>query len=350
MSAPTPAPTSSAAERQAFYDKLDGRNLAPLWEVLKGLLPNEPRSRAVPHRWAYRDLRPLLLESGDLLTAAEAERRVLVLENPALSGGSRATATIYAGIQLITPGETAPAHRHTPSALRFMMEGQGAITAVGGERTQMRKGDFVITPSWAWHDHGNEGTDPCVWLDVLDLPLVGFLEAGFNEHYNDAQHSITRPEGDSNARYGEGLVPLTASSPYGATTPIFNYPYSKTRPALLAAAGGAAPDPHDGVALRYANPLDGGWPMPTISAWMVHLPAGFETAPIRSTDGQVMCLVEGRMQAQFGETDLTLDENDVAVCPGWTWRRLRAVTDCFVFCASDRVVHEKLGLFREQRG
>ncbi len=275
---------------------------------------------------------------------------MLVMENPALKGTSRATATIYAGIQLILPGETAPAHRHTPSALRFMMEGVGAITAVGGERTVMRKGDFVITPSWAWHDHGNEGADPCAWMDVLDLPLVGFLEAGFNEHYNDMQQSITRPEGDSNARYGEGLVPINAAGPYGLTTPIFNYPYAKTRPALLAAARGGAPDPHEGVSLRYANPLDGGWAMPTIAAWMMHLPAGFETAPMRSTDAHVLCLAEGEVAARFGETELALEENDTAACPGWTWRSYLAVRDSFLFCASDRVVHEKLGLYREERG
>jgi gentisate 1,2-dioxygenase len=342
--------SDTQSQRAEFYARLDRQDLAPLWEVLRGLLPNEPRSKAAPHKWDYASLRPLLLESGRLLTAQEAERRVLVMENPALRGASRATATIYAGIQLILPGETAPAHRHTPSALRFMMEGEGAITAVGGERTTMRKGDFIITPSWAWHDHGNEGQGPCAWLDVLDLPLVQFLEAGFNEHYNDNQQSITRPEGDSNARYGEGLLPLNAQSRYGLTTPVFNYPYAKTRPALVASAKGDAPDAHEAVSLRYANPLDGGWAMPTISSWMMHIPAGFETKPIRSTDAQVMCLAEGQLEARFADTELSLVENDTAVCPGWTWRQYRAVKDSFLFCASDRVVHEKLGLFREERG
>lgn len=341
---------STDAVRQEFYDRLAARDMAPLWEVLKGLLPSEPRSKAAPHHWRYGDIRPLLLESGALLTAQEAERRVLVLENPALKGMSRATATMYSGIQLILPGETAPAHRHSPSALRFMLEGEGAITAVGGERTTMRRGDFVITPSWAWHDHGAEGDDPCAWLDGLDLPLVQFLEAGFNEHYNDARQTITRPEGDSMARFGSGLLPLKAHSPYGATTPIFNYPWAQTRPALVAAAAGAAPDPHEAVSLRYANPLDGGWAMPTISAWMMHLPAGFETAPIRSTDALVMCLAEGRLTAGIGSQTYALEERDVAVAPGWTWRRFRAETDSFLFCFSDRVVHEKLGLWREERG
>jgi gentisate 1,2-dioxygenase len=342
--------TTASAAREEFYGRLDTQDLAPLWEVLRGLLPSEPASKAVPHAWSYRKLRPLLLESGALLTAEEAERRVLVYENPALRGSSRATATLYAGVQLILPGETAPAHRHSPSALRFMMEGEGAITAVGGERTTMRKGDFVITPSWAWHDHGNEGTGPCAWLDGLDVPLVQFLEAGFNEHFNDSRQTITRPEGDSLARFGEGMLPLGAQSPYGMTTPIFNYPYSRTRPALLAMAQGSEPDAHMAHTLRYANPIDGGWAMPTLSAQMTYLPAGLETAPIRSTDSAVFCVAEGRLSARFGETDLTLEENDVAACPGWAWRRFRAETDCFLFSFSDRVVHEKLGLWREERG
>lgn len=342
--------TSTPAQRQEFYGRLATRNLAPLWEVLRGLLPSEPRSKAAPHRWVWRELRPLLLESGHLLTAQEAERRVLVLENPALAGMSRATATMYAGIQLIMPGETAPAHRHTPSALRFMLEGEGAITVVGGERTTMRRGDFVITPSWAWHDHGNEGTGPCAWLDGLDLPLVQFFEAGFNEHYNDGNQSLTRPEGDSLARYGAGLLPLNATSRYGLTTPIFNYPYERTRAALVAAAAGEAPDPHEAVTLRYANPIDGGWAMPTMAAWMMHVPAGFETRPMRSTDGQVMALAEGALTAQIGDQRYDLAESDVAVAPGWTWRSYRAEKDSFLFVFSDRVAQEKLGLYREQRG
>lgn len=338
------------AVRQEFYDRIGQQDLAPLWEVLKGLMPSQPQSKAQPHAWEYSALRPLLLESGDLLTAEEAERRVLVLENPALRGQSRTTSTLYAGIQLIMPGETAPAHRHSPSALRFMMEGEGAFTAVGGERTTMRKGDFVITPSWAWHDHGNEGTGPCAWLDGLDIPIVQFLEAVFNEHFNDQRQTITKPEGDSMARFGEGMLPLGAESPYGRTTPIFNYPWSRTKPALEAMARGADPDPHMGHTLAYANPIDGGWAMPTLSAQMTYLPAGFETAPIRSTDSMVFCLTEGRVTAQLGDADFRLEENDTAACPGWSWRRFRAEEDSFLFSFSDRVVHEKLGLWREERG
>lgn len=343
------APSSSPEQRQGFYDRLEPQNLAPLWEKLKGLLPDEPKSKAAPHRWRYSDVRPLVMESGKLLTAQEAERRVLVLENPALPGMSRATSTMYAGIQLIMPGETAPAHRHTPSALRFMLEGEGAFTAVGGERTTMKRGDFIITPSWAFHDHGNEGTDPCAWLDGLDLPLVAFFEAGFNEHYNDERQSIVRPEGDALARFGSNMLPLNATSRYGMTTPIFNYPYEQTRAALVAAAKGDGPDRHEAVTLRYSNPIDGGWAMPTMAAWMIFVPKGFETKPIRSTDGIVMALGEGSVTARIGDKTFDMAEKDVAVSPGWTWRSFKATQDSFIFCFSDRVAQEKLGLWREQR-
>jgi len=340
---------ATATRRQEFYDRLGPKKLAPLWEVLKGLVPPEPASKAAAYRWAYEEVRPLLLESGRLLTAEEAERRVLVLENPNFPGESRTTATLYAGIQLIMPGETAPAHRHTPSALRFMLEGEGAFTAVGGERTTMRAGDFVITPAWAYHDHGNEGSEPCAWLDGLDIPIVRFFEAVFSEGYNDQRQSLTRPEGDSIARFGSGMLPLKPESRYGLTSPIFNYPYERTRAALATAAEGEEPDPHFATTLRYANPLDGGWAMPTMSTWMTLVKGGEGTKPVRSTDSMVMAVAEGRGSVTVGDRTFEIGPKDVVAIPGWAWRSFKATDDLFLFFFSDRVIHEKLGFYREER-
>ena len=153
------APTRTS-ERQAFYDKIAPANLAPLWEQLHGLVTPEPMPRCLPAIWRYRDVRPYLLQSGSLITAQEATRRVLMLMNPGLGGQASITGSLFAGLQLIMPGEVAPAHRHTQSALRFVIEGHGAYTAVDGERTAMEPGDFVITPSMTWHDHSNETSDP----------------------------------------------------------------------------------------------------------------------------------------------------------------------------------------------
>src|SRR5688572_20611466 len=145
----------TSPERRDFYARLDKKDTAPLWEVLNRLVLQEPQPAAVAKLWKYDELRPLIMEGGRLITAKEAERRVLVLENPGLRGMSQITQSLYAGLQLILPGEVAPAHRRAAAALRFIVEGSGAYTAVEGERTMMHPGDFTLTPSWTYHDHGN---------------------------------------------------------------------------------------------------------------------------------------------------------------------------------------------------
>ncbi len=347
--APASHAPASKETRQAFYDKLAPKDLSPLWEVLKGLILPTPKSQCVPHAWRFKDVRPLLMEAGGLLTAEEAERRVLVMENPAIPGQSKITNSLYAGMQLILPGEIAPAHRHTSSALRFVLEGNGGYTAVAGEKTSMNRGDFIITPNMGWHDHGQENNSPVIWIDGLDLHMVNFFDAGFMDHANDKSQLISRPEGDSSARFGSGMAPMSGGSPFGITTPIFNYTYAKSRPALMATAGVGAPDKHLAYALRYTNPLTGDWALPTIATWLTHLPKGFETAPMRSTDGQVVIVVEGEVTFQIDDKTMTLGESDVGVIPAWNTRQMRASKDAIVFTFSDRSAQEKLAFYHEER-
>lgn len=336
-------------DRQKFYDKLEPQSLAPLWESLKGLVPPEPTSKFVPHIWKFGPTRELLMEAGDLLTAEEAERRVLVFENPSNPGGSRITATMYSGMQLIMPGEIAVAHRHTASALRFVLEGSHGYTSVAGEKTTMDRGDFVITPNWAWHDHGQENDKPVIWIDGLDLHIVNFFEAAFSEHSNDKKQMVVKKEGESIARYASGMAPFDARSPFGATTPIFNYKYDVSRNALMTVAGAQEADPHMAHSLRYTNPLDGGWPMPMIAAWLQHVPKGFETKEMRSTDGQTLIVVEGEVEIEVGDKTFTAGESDVISIPSWYWNRIRGSKDAIIFHFSDRSAQEKLAIYREER-
>lgn len=340
----------NSVDRSAFYKELDALNLAPLWEVLRGLVPADPRPTAEPYAWHWTTVRPQLLAAGGSISAEEAERRVLVLENPRLRGKSQITDTLYAGLQLILPGEVAPAHRHTQSALRFVLEGTGGYTAVNGERTTMHRGDLILTPFWTWHDHGHDGTGPVIWMDCLDVPLVGFLKTGFREEHAEAAQGTSRPEGYSQAMYGSGLLPVGQS--FGSlTSPVFNYPYSRTREALHRLARTKEIDPHLGICLRYVNPANGDWVMPTLGPIMRLLPEGFSTSMYRSTDSAVFVLVEGEATIEVeGETPVRLKENDVFAIPGWCAYRLHAPAgECIFFSFSDRPVHEKLGLFREER-
>ncbi len=342
------APASSSG-RQEFYDRLAPRSLAPLWERLHALVTRTPVSGALPYHWNYDDVvRPLMLESGGLITAREAERRVLILENPGLAGESRITTSLFAGLQMILPGEVAPAHRHTPSALRFIVEGQGAYTAVEGERTIMRPGDFVLTPPWTWHDHGNETEGAMIWLDGLDVPMIKMLNASFAEPLNEAAQVVSRPEGDSLARYGANMVPVDWK-PASKSSPVFNYPYARSREALLTLSRNGDPDPCHGFKLRYINPATGGSPMPTIGAFMALLPGGFDTAPYRSTDGTIYSVVEGSGETLVGDTVFRWKPRDIFVVPGWLTHHHRAASDAVLFSFSDRPVQDVLGLWREER-
>jgi gentisate 1,2-dioxygenase len=337
------------ADRSEFYERIATRHLTPLWEVLHSLVPEQPKSPCVAAGWHYRDVRPHLMEAGQLVTAKEAERRVLILENPALRGQSCITQTLYAGLQLLLPGEVAPSHRHTQSALRLVLEGEGAYTAVGGERTQMLPGDFVITPAMAWHDHGNPGEVPVVWLDGLDIPLVRFLDSGFAEKYPQESHPVTRSEGEALAQFGANLAPIDYQAPAIGPSPIFNYRFSKTRSTLTRVSRGGAADPCHGYAMRFLNPMTGAAAIPTIGAFVQLLPAGFRGAPYRATDGRIFCCLEGQGRIETEHWSFEFSARDVFVVPSWTSYALRAQEESVVFSFSDRPVQQVLGLWREER-
>jgi gentisate 1,2-dioxygenase len=339
--------------RQQLYRDMDPHHLTPLWEVLHALVPPQPATPCVPACWHYDQVRPFLMRAGEAITAEEAVRRVLILENPALRGQSAVTQSLYAGLQLILPGEVAPSHRHTQSALRFIVEGAGAYTAVDGERTTMRPGDFIITPSWTWHDHGNEAGEAVVWLDGLDIPMVRFFDAGFAENDTSRSQQVTRPEGTSFARFGHNMAPVRHEAPYGRTSPIFSYPYERSREALDQLERGAPVDPWDGIKLRYVNPQTGGWPMPTLGTFMQRLPARFQGLPWRQTDGAVYSVVEGHatVQVTHGQSSWRFEAGprDHFVIPSWHTARLSSDAGCVLFSFSDRPVHQALGIHHEER-
>ena len=347
------APHPTAPVRQQLYRDMDPLHLTPLWEVLHALVPRQPASPCVPALWRYDAVRPFLMRAGEAISAEEAVRRVLILENPGLRGQSAVTQSLYAGLQLILPGEVAPSHRHTQSALRFIVEGAGAYTAVDGERTTMHPGDFIITPSWTFHDHGHEGSGPVVWLDGLDIPMVRFLDAGFAENDSRRSQAVARAEGTSFARYGHNMAPVRHEAPFGATSPIFSYPYERSREALERLERDAPVDDWDGVKLRYLNPLTGGSPMPTMATFMQKLPAGFSGKPWRQTDGAVYSVVEGTGEALIGAGDqvwrFDFGPRDHFVVPSWHTARLSSAAGCVLFSFSDRPVHQALGLHHEER-
>ena len=350
-----------SAERAAFYGSLAPHHLAPLWEVMADLVTPTPSTPAVAARWRFADVRPFLLRAGELITAKEAERRVLILENPALPGQSAITHTLYAGLQLILPGEVAPAHRHSQAALRFIMEGDGAHTIVDGRRAEMHVGDLILTPSWVWHSHGNDTSEPMIWLDGLDVPLVSALDASFSERerVSGPPTGAVRSEqsriaqADSAAMHGNTLRPLRralAASPVASppASPFFVYPHSQWREALQLMRRTQELDTHDGWRIEFTNPLDGSAVMPTMSAFCQLVPKGHATRGVRATDGTVYVVTEGSGTATIDEQLRHLVRGDIFVVPSWSARAFTATNDLVLFSFSDRAAQQKLGLWREQ--
>ena len=336
-------------ERLAYYDKIGKESFAPLWAVMSDIITPEPRSACQPHLWRFDQARAYLMEAGALITAKEAERRVLILENPGMRGTSRITTSLYAGLQLVNPGEVAPAHRHSQSALRFVLDGSGAHTSVNGERTDMHYGDFVITPPGAWHDHGNQTKDPMIWLDGLDIPIVTHFDASFAEGYGEDEQPVDRVTGDSLARFGANMLPVDYRQEKLAS-PIFNYPYDRSRDALEKMKAQNEWDPCHGLKMRYVNPVDGGYAMPTIAPFLQLLPKGFGTAAYRSTDATVFVAVEGKGRSTIDGQTFEWGPRDIFVVPSWKWVTHEADDEAVLFSYSDRVAQEKLGLFRQDRG
>lgn len=339
------------AQLEELYREMEPEGLTPLWEVLHALVLPEPRSPAQVHVWNYDTARDYLMRAGDLISAEQAERRVLILENPGLAGQSAITPSLYAGLQLILPGEIAPCHRHTQCALRFVLEGEGAYTTVDGEKAIMRPFDLVLTPGMQWHDHANPTDNPMIWLDGLDIPTVRLFDASFSERLSDAVHAETAPAGDTLARYGGNMRPIRGSiaDRRPAHQPLFHYPYGLWRKNLADLAASAPIDPHLGHALEFINPADGGPVMPTISAHVRLLPAGFTSAPRKASDGTIFVVVEGEGSAVVAGERRSLAPRDIMVVPSWNEVQFTAATELVLFGMSDKAAQEKLRLYREDR-
>ncbi len=344
-----PGTERTLSEREQFCADLEKYQMGALWTVLRSVLTREPQPREVPYLWAWSLVRPQLVRAGELITAAEAERRVLMFLNPGNPARIGTTATLYAAAQLILPGESAPAHRHSPAALRFIIEGEGAFTCVEGERIWMAPGDLVLTPSMVWHDHGNDHDQPVMWLDGLDLPLVGSLNCMFLDEFPTLTQPESVPRSRSEKLYGRALFPGAAPATAGPYSPVWAYRWPEAREALEYLRQSAPPDPFDGYFLRYANPANGGEVLPTMGCRLQLIPKGGHTAAHRHTTSVVYHVAEGSGYSVLNGIQFDWQKGDTFALPIWCWHEHAAPSeDAVLFSLTDEPVLAPLGLLRSQ--
>lgn len=358
-------------QRQEQYsDRIHAMNLIEgwWWEASKFKprpdQPTEPTSNVKPHIWRWADVGPAVLECGELIGlgqgAKKAERRVLVLSNPGLNGQYAVTNTFFADLQLIKPGEAAPSHRHTTTAARFIFEGHGGWTTVEGERADLEPGDFVINPQWAWHDHGNDGPDDFVFLDVLDIPLMTNLASAtwdfdYVKATGDKEKTIQKlvhPKNYSQSVYNTpGMVPKFVQGTRRDHSPLIGYKWRTVKANLQRLRNDPA-SRYDGVIMEFTNPETGDSVGPTTSVCAQMLRPDERTLAHRENTSTVYICVEGNGVSEIGGTRIEWTKNDIFVVPSWTWHshaNLSKSEDAFLYAASDAPVIRKLGMWREQR-
>lgn len=335
-----------------YVDSLTSRNLRPLWPNLRAVMPyGKPARRSEPVLWRYDDVRPLLLKAGELTPIEKAERRVLALANPGLGlENMTATPSIYIGLQLILPGESAPNHKHTPSAIRCVIEGGGGFTTVEGEKCPMEKGDLILTPSGEWHEHGHEGKDPVIWMDALDLPLVYYLEASYCVD-GESQPLRNAPDSSQTRYRRAGLVPYASLSGPRARYPLMRYPWTEVKEALHA----LAQDTESGqpVWLAYVNPETGFECLPTLGFSAVMVRPGETVKPARRSCSGVVHVIEGEGEADIDGTALSFTENDTFVVPTHAqtaFANKSAKKPLYLFVVDDAPLQRKLGFYEEFPG
>lgn len=350
------ANVADTPELTAYYDELEKHSAAALWTVANKIEPWEPVSASVPMLWRYDDLRDPVLRSVELVTPEQAGRRVIYLDNPGRSDVAAAVGWLYSGLQVMHPGERASAHRHSASALRFIMEGTGAYTIVDGHKMTLGRNDFVLTPNGTWHEHAvaEDGT-PCIWQDGLDIPLVNCLEANFYEVHPDLAQATNYPVDDMTKTWGNpGLLPQShfGSEPWShGYSPMLKYEWAPTYEALSKLAVVSDGSPFDGVLMEYVNPATGGPVMQTIGASMQMLRPGETTKAHRHTGSYLYQCCKGSGHSVINGQRFEWSERDIFCVPSWAWHEhhnASASEDACLFCFNDLPVMRKLGLYREE--
>ncbi len=347
-----------------LYADFAAADLMPLWTQIGGLMPITPSPAAIPALWRWSTLYPLAARSGDLVPVGRGgERRAIALANPGLGGLPYATPTLWAAIQYLGPREEAPAHRHTQTAFRFVVEGEGVWTNVEADAVAMRRGDLLLTPGMHFHEHHNTTDHPMAWIDGLDIPLVRTLDAGFFEFGPDELDTRATPARSRNERLWAhpGLRPVGA--PPSRACPLMAYRWAHTDAALSAqleleaeGAPGVVDPGH--AAVRFVDPRDGADALSTMRCEMHRLAPGASTAATRVVGSSVWQVFSGTATVTVGPgasgadtPDVTHEvaKGDLFVVPSWARLTIHSDSGMDAFRFGDEPVYEALGLARTER-
>ena len=342
----TQAAAATAAAPSDLVDALATCHAQPLWDRYHRVTRRLPAAADAPWHWRWTDMEPLIGRACAEVSMEDAERRVLLLTHPAFAGAVATTTNLSSGLQTLLPGEVARPHRHALQAIRYVMEGAGAVTSVNDHRCAMEVGDLVLTPAWTWHEHIHPGSGRVVWFDGLDLPLCTQLDSMFFEIATPGAVAVealpTRP-----ASLRSDAVPLAPDACDAALAGASRYRFSgeRAREALR-----RAPARADGSRLlRYVDGVSAGAVLPTLDCYLMGLAAGQATRRCRSTSNAVCVVASGSGRSVVADTVIAWTANDVFTLPHWNWISHTATSqEAVIFMMTDRELMACMGYLREE--
>ncbi len=358
IAADGPNQPARTPELEQLYRDFESELLIPLWTEIGNLMPTSPRSDALPHRWRWSTLLAAAARAGELVPVGRGgERRAIALANPGLGGRPFATPTLWAAIQYLNARESAPVHRHSQHAFRFVVSGSGVSTVVNGDVVPMRRGDFLPQSGWNWHSHINDSDEPMAWIDGLDIPMQRYIDSTFFEPGTDVDPTVSAPRGRPSRSErlwaSAGMRPLSQLGPRAAT-PLLVYRWAATDAALnaqleLEAEGVAATVSAGHAAVRYTNPTTGGDVLPTIRAEFHRLAPDASTVPGREVGSSVFQVFDGDGSVSVGDQTWQVAAGDLFVVPSWvTITATASSTGLDLFRFSDSPILEALNLSNGQ--
>ncbi len=336
---------------------LEEENLRPLWEVEDTF--GDVIDDLQADIWKWEDIKNAIdhvekdMPIDDLPPGFQ--RRVAVPINTAL--GNSISNTIYVGVQTVSPGETAPSHRHGANALRFTIDGHEDMkTVVAGEEFPMENNDLITTPQWEWHDHVNDSDETAMWLDVLDLPLVldSLNATNVFENHELERQPVTKTEGYWDSQYGRARSydqskDDSIPGPFEGIrdpTPPYRFRWEDTIQTLRQRADNDQPDPYDGYSMSYVNPTSGAPPLfPTMSfrAQLLNEPtdAHFHNAT------EVYFVIEGEGVTHVEDEALEWGKWDIFCVPPGEAHHHEPDGEAILLGMTDRPVFEAFNFYTE---
>ncbi|MCZ6624923.1 MAG: cupin domain-containing protein [Deltaproteobacteria bacterium] len=324
------------------------RWMSGIWRIDPADRPRDPKTSVKPHLWKWADVYDSLLQAQDRIgiKGGSVERRTIRLVNPGMKESELTSHTMLFAFQLIRPGEIAPPHRHTMAAIRFILQGKGAYTTVEGQKMEMEGGDLILTPQWSWHEHGHDGEENMIWIDGLDVPLIQSLQVISFEPYPGKRIPL-KESPDVSSYYG--MTRAVTPNP-GEIKPPLHYRWSDTYPSLKRLTEGD-PNPFEGFALDYVNPLTGGPTLPTLSCRVQMLRAGERTQVHRHTSTSIYHVFHGSGTTVVNGEPISWDKGDTFIVPLWNWHEhanRSSKEEAILFSMHDAPVLKAFGLYREE--